>query len=105
MRLYYISSLAVLSELPNVASHWMDLGNGHVLMAVAWDNDFQEQAWAEKEGVMPLPHPIFKAKKPLSDVHLGHLTRRFPKLEQGHNIHHLIKVAARDDPWFRCHVL
>jgi len=104
MKLYYVASQEVLDELPNVQSHWLDLGNGHVLIAVEWDNDFQEQEWSIKEGVLPLPHPVFNSADELTDEHLGHLTQRFP-LEKGNNVHHAIKAASRHDPWMRCHVL
>lgn len=104
MKLYYVASMEALDKLPNAESHWLDLGNGHVFVAVDWDNDFQEQAWAAKEGVMPLPHPVFESKVALGDQHLFHLNQRF-QLEKGDNVHRAIKQAARHDPWMRVHVL
>lgn len=84
--------------------HSLGLDGEKILVCVDWKDDTHEFDFAQREGVIPLPHPIFQMAEPLNAEHLSHLGQRF-SLEQGHNIHHLVKKAAKEDFWMRLHVL
>jgi hypothetical protein len=103
VKLFYITTIERMQCVIH-AWHSLDLGNEKFLICVDWKDDMQEAEWAQSEGVMPLPHPIFQMADPLTDEHLAHLTQRFT-LEKGNTIHDAIKAAARHDPWMRLHVL
>jgi hypothetical protein len=104
MKFFYVIPVEMVHAPANIGSHSLDLGNGKALICIDWKDDFQEAEWCAREGVMPLPHPIFQMAEPLQDEHIAHLKGRFA-FNNGDNIHHLIRQAAKLDPWMRLHVL
>jgi hypothetical protein len=102
MKLFYICD----QEPMGAATGWhaAPLGNGKHLVCIDWKDDAAEAAWAQRAGVIPLPHPIFEAATPLTDEHRQHLAGRY-KTNSGDNIHHVIKQAAKEDLWMRLWVL
>lgn len=103
MRLFYICHKDTTRHL-KAGWHALDLGNNKLLLCVQWADPLQEARWASRPEVISLPHPIFQSNQPLSDNHRAHCAKRF-QLEDGHNVHDLIKQAALQDPWMRLHVL
>lgn len=103
MKLFYICDEETTKHI-STGFHSLPLGNGKLLVCVQWSNEAHEAAWAKREGVIALPHPIHEATQALTDVHLQHLSRRYP-VTKGHNIHHVIKHAAKEDLWMRLWVL
>jgi hypothetical protein len=103
MKLFYITTPEIAKSL-FTGWHAKDIGNGKILMCAIFNDEYDEKNWAETEGVIPLPHPIFEASTRLSEEHLKHLSGKY-QLEPGHTIHDLIKQAAKEDLWMRLHVL
>jgi hypothetical protein len=103
MKLLYLTPGERLKDLVN-DWHALDLGNGHHLVCVRWRDEASEMAWSEHPDVIPLPHPIFQSTAVIPDEHLVHLRGRFTLQDQS-NVHHVIKEAAKEDPWMRLHVL
>jgi hypothetical protein len=103
VKLFYISTHAHNRRLRQ-EWHAIDLGHGKTLTVVRWKDPIHEMKWASHPDVIPLPHPIFQNVEPLTDEQLHHLSRRF-NVEKGHNVHHVVKQAARLNPLFRLQVL
>lgn len=103
MKLFYIVTLDHMKDMP-FAWHSLDLGNGKLLACIDWKSDPHEHHWAQREGVLPLPHPIFEASTPLSDEHLKHLSGRYA-IGTTINVHDVIRQAAKEDLWMRLWVL
>jgi hypothetical protein len=104
MKFYYIVPLKVATEPRHVASHWFEIGEEKALICIDWKDDDHELAWSSRPEVISLPHPVFEASAPLTDEHHSHLQHHF-QLQKGDNVHHVIKQAAKHDPWMRIHVL
>lgn len=102
MRLFYITTPEAAATLNGW--HSINLPNGKLLICVDWKDTMQELAWRSRPDVISLPHPIFEASTPLATEHIQHFAGKYP-LEEGHNIHHVIKHASKEDPWMRMHVL
>lgn len=103
MKLFYITTPEIAKTLHR-EWHGHELKNGKILICAEFFVEHEEYNWANTEGVIALPHPIHESTHRLSEDHLKHLCPRFD-LELGHNIHHLIKQASKDDLWMRLHVL
>lgn len=103
MKLFYICPK---DETRFIPTGWraLDLGNDKLLVCVNWANDAHEAAWASRPDVIPLPHPIFESATPLTDEHRQHLAGRY-KTNSGDTIHHIIKLASREDFGMRLWVL
>lgn len=104
MKLFYV--IDGPGRMQGVVCSWRSLGLGgdKLLVCVDWKDDTHEYDFSLREGVLPLPHPIFRSSEPLSDEHLTHLGQRF-QLQKGNDVHHLIKMASKEDFWMRLHVL
>lgn len=103
MRLYYLATKERTAALYH-PWHSLDLGNGKHFVCVDWKDEAHELDWSSHPEVIALPHPIFESTVRLTDDHIKHLSGRYV-VETGHNVHHVIKQAAKDDPWMRLHVL
>ena len=103
MKLFYVTGEPGRYECPR-QWHSLKLYAGTHLLCVDWRDSQEEAEFAAREDVLPLPHPIFEATKPLTDEHLKHLSVRY-KFDTGATVHDLLKQAALEDPWFRVWVL
>lgn len=103
MKLFYICSIETTQHI-GTGWHSTDLGNGKLMVCIDWNNEAKEVAWASREGVISLPHPIFESTIPLTAEHVQHLSGKY-QVTTDHNIHHVIKQAAKEDLWMRCYVL
>jgi hypothetical protein len=99
VKLFYIVPTEILPQA-NFGYHTLDLSNGKLLMAVEWTDELDEMRWANRQEVIPLPHPFLEQAVPLSDEHLAHLSFRFP-VEKGDNVHVLLKHAMKHDSFMR----
>lgn len=104
MKLFYLATPERIKEIKHDC-HWLALGDStHLLVCVRWRDEIHEVEWANKEGVIRLPHPIFQSTAAVGDEVAGHLGKRF-SMAPHHTVHDLIKQSAIEDPWMRLHVL
>lgn len=103
MKLFYIVDRETATQL-DVGWRSLELGNGKLLVCINWKNEAHEFAWSSRPDVISLPHPIFESSQALSPEHVQHLAAKF-HVTTSHNVHDVIKQAAREDLWMRCYVL
>jgi hypothetical protein len=103
VKLFYICSAETTRYIPT-GYHSLSLGNDKLLVCIHWTNEAHEHAWSSRPDVISLPHPIFEATQTLAEEHVQHLTGRYA-VTTAHNIHHVIKEAAKEDLWMRLRVL
>ncbi len=88
MRRLYVCPAEVWNEHlehfhPTQGSHYIDLGDGMMLVATDFTNEDSQELWENHAAVAPLPHPTFEGTATLK-AHVADATKKFSAKHLGY---------------------
>jgi hypothetical protein len=82
---------------PQLGAHGIDLPDGRILLSAHFPESHHSiETWEAREGVEPLPHPVFEGSAALGDKHVAALAHL--GIKKGHTVLDVAKAAAGAHP-------